>query len=95
MTPLEACALVTLTAMGHHRHAVGFAFFCASHQLVLNTPEKLDSILVTYLNQLFVDGASRSEASQAVAVIRHSSPTISSRGVSILPRVHRSLQGWS
>ena len=77
--------------MGHHRHAVGFAFFCASHQLDWNTPGKLDSILVTYLNQLFLDGASRSEASQVAAVIRHFSPMISSRGVSIWPRVHRAL----
>jgi hypothetical protein len=80
-------------AMGHHHHAVGFAFFCASHQLAWNTPEKLDSILVTYLDQLFIDEASRSVAIQVVAVIRHFSPTISSRGVSILPRGHRSLQG--
>ena len=53
MTPLEACAIVTQTAMGHHRHAVGFAFFCASHQPVWNIPVKLDSLLVTYWNQLF------------------------------------------
>ena len=82
MTPPEACAIVPQTATGHHHHAVGFAFFCASHQLDWYTPEKLDSILVTYLNQLFVDGASHSEASQAVAVIRRSSPhDLEPRGV--------------
>ena len=77
--------------MGDRRHAVGFAFFCASHQPVWNIPVKLDSLLVTYWNQLFWDGASRSEASQVAAVIRHFSLVIVSRGVSIWPRVHRAL----
>ena len=95
MTFLEACAIGPQTALGYRRHAEGFAFFCASHQLDLDTPEILDNILVTYLNQLFLDGASRSEASQVVAGVRHFSPMISSRGGSTLPRVHRALQGWT
>jgi hypothetical protein len=59
----------------------------------VNTPEKLDSFLVTCGNKFSLSGASRSEASQVMAVIRHFSPLRSSRGASISPRVHRALQG--
>ena len=44
---------------------------------------------------LFLDGASRSEASQVVAGIRHFSPMLTSRVGSELPRVHQALLGWS
>jgi hypothetical protein len=88
MALLEAGAIAPQTIVGYRRHAVVFAFFCASHLLDLDTPEKLGIILETYLNPFFLDGASRSEGSQAMAVIRHFSPLISSRGGSTLPRVH-------
>jgi hypothetical protein len=91
MTLRDACAIGTQTAMGDRRHAVAFASFCASHQPFWNIPVKIDSLLVTYWNQLFWDGASRSVASQVAAVIRHFSPMIPSRGVSIWPRGHRAL----
>ena len=95
MTLLEACAVGATTSIGYRRHAEGFTLFCDSNKLDWKTPEGLDKVLVGYLNVLFLDGASRSEASQVVAGIRHFSPMLTSRGGSELPRVHRALQGWS
>ena len=92
ITLLEKRALRTQAAARQYRDVFSrFRTFCSD---LLKTPAQVDSALVTYSNQLHMDGAQNHVGTKLVASWMQHFPEYSLAGIHRLARTARALKGW-